>query len=60
MGRGVQNCEAQHRVRQLPVKPKVLVEGKEAEFGPKPSHDGSANGKQDKHPVNTENQPSTS
>lgn len=60
MSRSVEDGEHQHGVCQLSVKPEVLVERQEANLGSDPSHDGSADGEQDEHAIDTEDQTSTS
>ncbi len=60
MSRSVEDGEQEHRVRELPVHPDVLIEGDEPDLGPEEAHDGSADWEQDEHPVHTQHQTSAS
>lgn len=56
----MEDAEEEKRVGKLAMHPQILIEGEEADLGPNPAHNGSADGKQDEHAVDTEHQTSTS
>jgi hypothetical protein len=55
----VSNGEEQHRVRDLTMKPEVLIQRQEPQLGPKPSHECPAYWEQDEQPVETQYQTRT-
>ncbi len=60
MGGGVDNGEQEHRICELPVHPNVLIERKEPDFGPDEAHNRSADGQQDEHAIDTQDQTGSS
>lgn len=56
----MKDAEKEERVRKLTVHPQVLIKREEANLGSDPAHNGSADGKQDQHAVDAENQTGTS
>lgn len=54
------DAEEEQRVGKLAVHPQILIKGQEAYLGSDPAHNGSADGEQDEHAVDAENQTSTS
>lgn len=56
----VEDGEEQHGISQLPVEPNVLVQREPSDLRSNPSDDGAADGKQDEHTINAEDQACTS
>ena len=50
--------EKKQRICQLPMHPEIFVERQEPQLGSQPAHYGAADGKQDQHAVNGQNEPS--
>lgn len=48
---GVGDAKDQHSICDLPMEPNVLVQGDEADLGPDPPHDRSADGQQNQHSI---------
>jgi transposase InsO family protein len=60
MGSGVEDAKEKQRIGKLSVHPDILVERDKPDLGPDPPHDGSADRKEDKHSIHTQNQTGTS
>lgn len=56
----MKDAEKEERVRKLAMHPQILVKREETNLGSDPAHNGSADGKQDQHAVDAENQTGTS
>lgn len=56
----MEDAEKEQRVGNLAVHPQVLIKREETNLRSDPAHNGSADGKQDQHAVDAEDQTGTS
>lgn len=54
------NTEEKHRVRKLPVHPDVLIERDEPDLWSDEAHDGPADGQQNEHAIDAQDQSGSS